>query len=230
MTDEMNMNAPPRLLDDPAVAPELQEGLSEIAATQLPFDTAAGLSAFQDALGSAAQLGAAPAVSTAISTGTLVAGSVVLLLAGAGLYTWLVPSSKAPRQTEPAPSAAPAAPAAPTVAPIAAPEPVVAEPARAPVREVPREVAVQTPLDREVAAMVKAKALVDSKPRAALALLQRIEREHPRGTLSEERTGLRVLALWAAGEHETALGERATFLARYPQSPMRERLMQLEAP
>ena len=59
MTDDIDMKPPPRLMDDPAVAPELQEGLSEIAATQLPFDTAAGLSSFQEVLGSAA--GAAPA-------------------------------------------------------------------------------------------------------------------------------------------------------------------------
>lgn len=225
MTDESNMKPPPRLMDDPAVAPELQEGLSEIAATQLPFDTAAGLSSFQAALGSAANAG--PAVGAAVSTGTLVAGSVVLMLAGAGMYAWLAPSAKPARPAELAPMAAPAIPVAPAVA---APEPVQPAPAPELVREVARTVPAPTPLDREVAAMVKAKALVESKPRAALALLQRVEREHPRGTLSEERAGLRVLALFAAGEQEAALRERATFLARYPQSPMRERLMQLEAP
>lgn len=229
MTVDVNMRPPPRLLDDPAAAPELQEGLSEIAATQLPFDTAAGLSSFQAAMGAAAH--AAPAVGGAMSTGTLVAGSVVLMLAGAGVYAWLSPSPKPPRRAEPAPAVAPVAPAAPSVA---APEAALSVPEPAPVLEPVKEAAPgaisPTPLDREVAAMVKAKALVESKPRAALALLQRLEREHPRGALSEERAGLRVLALWASGEHDSALGERATFLARYPQSPMRERLMQLEAP
>jgi hypothetical protein len=229
MIDESNMKPPPRLMDDPAVAPELQEGLSELATTQLPFDTAAGFSAFQEALGSAAN--AAPAIGGAVSAGTLVAGSVVLMLAGAGMYAWLAPSTKPTRAAEPTPVVAPAVPVAPAVA---APEPVAPEPELAPgpglVKEEARAAAGPTPLDREVAAMVRAKALVESKPRAALALLQRLEREHPRGTLSEEREGLRLLALFAAGEHETALSERASFLARYPQSPMRERLMQLEAP
>jgi hypothetical protein len=222
MTDETNMKPPPRLMDDPAVAPELQEGLSELAATQLPFDTAAGLSSFQEVLGSAAH--AAPAVGSAISTSTLVASSVVLMLAGAGMYAWLAPGAKPPRKSEPAPSVAPPAP------PIAAAEAALPTPVPEPIKEEARSTVAPTPLDREVAAMVKAKALVESKPRAALTLLQRLEREHPRGTLSEERAGLRVLALWAAGEHDSALAERATFLARYPQSPMRERLLLLEAP
>lgn len=233
MTDELHTKPPPRLVDDPAVAPEVQAGLSELAASQLPFDTTAGLSAFEGALGSAAKLGDAAragGTGSAVSTGTLVAGSVVLMLAGVGMYAWLAPSSPAPRPSQTPPRSAPAELSPPSAAPESQLEAIQPEPLPTIKGEPQRAAATPTPLDREVAAMVKAKALVESKPRAALALLQRLERQYPRGALSEERAGLRVLALWAAGDREAARTERSAFVARYPQSPMRERLMQLEAP
>jgi hypothetical protein len=237
MTDHTHMNPPPRLLEDPAVATDVHAGLAELAASQLPFDTAAGLSAFQSALGSSAEIGAAVGTASAgVTHGVIVAGSLALLLTGASLFAWLAPGDEvpvknvAPRSARAVPSGVVSAPAPP--APSIDSEPAVATPSavevepKAPSREAPGE--AQTPLDREVALTVKAKALVDDKPRAALALLDRLERQHPRGALGEERAGLRVLALWAAGDVERARSERAAFLARYPQSPMRERLAQLQ--
>lgn len=231
MTDEANMKPPPRLLDDPAVAPDVQEGLSQLAAQQLPFDTAAGLSSLQSAL-SSSQLGAAASsAATSLSTGTIVAGSVALLLVGAGMFAWLSPGAKTK------PPAEPSAPPSPSVAQPAEdvtavePTPSVAMPEvdnPAPEPRATRGTPTESPLDREVAQMVRAKTLVEDDPRAALGLLARLEREHPRGALSEERAGLRVLALWKAGEVERAKAERQAFVARYPSSPMRERLAQLD--
>lgn len=231
MMDDSNMKPPPRLLDDPAVAPEVQEGLSQLVAQQLPFDTAAGLSSLHGAL-SSSQLGSATSgAATTLSTGTLVAGGVALLLIGAGMFAWLSPSAK----TKPA--VAPSTPALPPATqpiedpPALAPAPDVAIPdlprPAAPEQRAARSAPPESPLDREVAQMVRAKALLEDDPRAALSVLARLEREHPRGALSEERAGLRVLALWKAGEVERAKTERQAFYARYPSSPMRERLAQL---
>jgi hypothetical protein len=230
-----DMKPPPRLLDDPAVAPDVQEGLAELAAQQLPFDSAAGLSALHSAL-SGTQLGATTSsAATTLSTGTLVAGGVALLVIGAGMFAWLSPDTKttpaAPPSTPALPPAtqpvehAPALEHAPSVA-----VPELAAPV-APEQRAMRSAPAESPLDREVAQMVRAKALLEDDPRAALGLLSRLEREHPRGALSEERAGLRVLALWKAGQVERAKTERELFFGRYPSSPMRERLAQLsEAP
>lgn len=242
MTTDANMKPPPRLLDDPEVAPEVQDGLAQLASTELPFDAIAGLASLQGAIASSTQLAAAAGTTTegsiaagasagaSISSGVVAAGGLALLTAGAGLYLWL-----APGEPKPAPEAKPRAPVASTASPESEqPEPAQPEPAApalapipAPIKEEPRVRALETPLEREVAQMVRAKAMAEDRPRAALALLERLEREHPQGALSEERRGLRVIALWNAGEHARAKAERASFLARHPHSPMRERLLQL---
>lgn len=61
-------------------------------------------------------------------------------------------------------------------------------------------------------------ALRASEPAAALTALAEHHRRFPRGELSEEREGLRVHALLAAGRHDDARKARARFLARFPQS------------
>jgi len=229
MTDKPDLKPPPRLADDPAIAPDVQEGLAQLASMDLPFDVATGLSSLQNAVGTAA----APAGS-ALSTGALVAGGVALVLAGAGLYAWLAPRATKPDMQQQASTAAATPKPTPTLpsVPAAVTEPVAPPPiiakTDASTQDGQRSVERDTPLEREVALIVQAKALVHDKPRAALSLLRRLEREHPRGALTEERAGLRVLALWAAGEVERASAERSAFLDRYPQSPMRERLMQLQ--
>jgi hypothetical protein len=185
---------------------------------------------------SGSQLGAHLGTTTSsaastVSTGTLVAGGVALLVIGAGMFAWLSPNA------QPKPAAPPSTPAIPAATqpvedtPAPEPAPIVAAPEVAAPAAPEQRATRESPLEREVAQMVRAKALVDDDPRAALGLLSRLEREHPRGALSEERAGLRVLALWKAGEVERAKTERELFLSRYPSSPMRERLAQLsEAP
>lgn len=60
--------------------------------------------------------------------------------------------------------------------------------------------------------------------RAALALLDEHARRFPRGMLTSERSGLRVLALCDAGEVAQARTEASRFLASSPPSGLAERV------
>jgi hypothetical protein len=75
---------------------------------------------------------------------------------------------------------------------------------------------------REIAQLVRIRALLEDDPAAAYRLAQRSEREFPHGVLSEERRALQVLALAKSGATEAADRNAREFLARYPQSPLRE--------
>jgi hypothetical protein len=70
----------------------------------------------------------------------------------------------------------------------------------------------------ELRAIARARVLVGRDPGAALALLQRVAREHPRGFFVEERRALTVLAL-AALDRDEAAPHAADFLRDYPRSP-----------
>jgi hypothetical protein len=223
------MKPPQRLLEDPSVDGEVQDGLAELAASELPFDGAAGLAALKSALTQEAAAAGAGAAATSAGFGNAawIVGSLAAAVVGGGLYAlWpAAPEARTPERPLPAKVAAPQAPALePAAAPVAAPQ-SKALPEREPAA-VPTPSA--SPLEREVALTVRAKQLVDAQPRNALALLRKLDREHPGGALAEERAGLRVLALFRAGERARAQSERDAFLARYPQSPMRERLAQLD--
>jgi len=145
----------------------------------------------------------------------------------------------------PAPElAAPAAAAGPASAEVPAPvdaapaetEPAAeAEPAAAPRAMRPRHVAPAAPVDsdlalrREIDHLARVRALLVQDPKAAYALAQAGNR-----TLSsmfrQERDGLSVLALDAAGEHARARRLARQFLARNPNSPLHERIEQLLEP
>lgn len=75
---------------------------------------------------------------------------------------------------------------------------------------------------REIAQLVRIRALLERDPAAAHRLAERGEREFPRGVLSEERQALQVLALAKSGDWDAATQRARQFFARYPQSPMRE--------
>ena len=80
-------------------------------------------------------------------------------------------------------------------------------------------------LYEEIAAMKKAaQALRDNEPERALRILGSFERTHPNGVMGEERSGLRVLALCAAGPPEKAAAAKRRFLADSPGSPMAARI------
>jgi hypothetical protein len=75
--------------------------------------------------------------------------------------------------------------------------------------------------------VLRARELLHSDPIAALSLLRQLERDNPRGVLREERDGLTVLALWSSDNASNEARARVLaqrFLAKYPNSALRERL------
>jgi hypothetical protein len=104
---------------------------------------------------------------------------------------------------EPAPPAAPSAPAA-KLTPSAAKLPSLSS------------------SRREIAQLVRIRALLERDPAAAYRLALRSEREFPSGLLSEERQALSIIALAKTGAKDAAARNASEFLARHPQSPMRE--------
>jgi hypothetical protein len=120
-----------------------------------------------------------------------------------------------------------AEPAATKPATVTAPAPPAAVP-EAPANEVVGSQTAPSPAPaarssrREIAQLVRIRALLENDPVAAYRLAQRSEGEFPHGGLSEERQALQVLALAKSGNMETADRKALEFFARYPQSPMRE--------
>ena len=77
----------------------------------------------------------------------------------------------------------------------------------------------------EISAMKKAaQALRDNEPGRTLKILDAFDRTHPNGVMGEERSGLRVLALCAAGPTQRAAAAKKRFLANSPGSPMAARI------
>jgi hypothetical protein len=141
--------------------------------------------------------------------------------------------SRAPwRQARPAHSeqhASPTATTPPTAAPVA-PAAIEAKPAatQAPASEAvaqqpaPSAQPLARSSRREIAQLVRIRALLEHDPTAAYRFAQQSEREFPHGVLSEERQALQVVALARSGSTEAAERRAREFFARYPQSPMRE--------
>lgn len=75
---------------------------------------------------------------------------------------------------------------------------------------------------REIAQLVKIRALLERDPTGARRLAERSEREFPRGLLSEERRALAIVALAKMGTKQLAERDAQRYFARYPHSPMRE--------
>ncbi len=129
-----------------------------------------------------------------------------------------------------------AAPAdAPHTVPLAAP-PLAREGTRSEAVEVPMPVAKQgstaafeppvsearpeATFRREVQAMARARAILRGGDAAtALTALQELEREFPRGLLTQERDALTIEALQTLGQLDAARSRAKTFLLRYPGSP-----------
>jgi hypothetical protein len=76
----------------------------------------------------------------------------------------------------------------------------------------------------ELRAIAQARRLLSREPQAALALLERLTRAHPKGYFVEEREALRVLALSAAGRNDQAERYAESFLLAYPHSPFADRI------
>jgi hypothetical protein len=131
-------------------------------------------------------------------------------------------------------AAAPAAASAPTEA--TRPQPASAHTADAPA-QLPAATASATPAPtadapaaqptdslRELRALAVARNLVDRDPDAALAALDRMGRDYPKGYFVEERQALTVLALAGAGRSSAARQQAASFLRTFPNGPFSERV------
>jgi outer membrane protein assembly factor BamD (BamD/ComL family) len=80
-------------------------------------------------------------------------------------------------------------------------------------------------LDGELRLLAEArKAMRDGDTERAMKLLEKHQKKHPGGALAEERAAARVLALCQSGKREEARSEAASFLARYPSSPLAARV------
>jgi hypothetical protein len=62
--------------------------------------------------------------------------------------------------------------------------------------------------------------LARQQPHAAVELLERLARLHPRGYFVEEREALYVIALVEDGQQERASPLAAAFLRKHPASPL----------
>jgi len=75
---------------------------------------------------------------------------------------------------------------------------------------------------REIAQLVRIRALLDKDPSAAYKLAVRSEREFPSGVLRQERQAMIVLSLAKQGDVDEARRAANRFVLQYPQSPMRD--------
>ena len=124
-----------------------------------------------------------------------------------------------------------AVPAAPTAEPQVAPSAEAAVAPSATARAERRHVAAVDPdvaLRREIDHLARVKVLLRTDPAAAYALAQAGNRTLT-GMLRQERDGLAVFALHAAGKSAQARLLGSAFLQRYPASPLHERIASIVA-
>lgn len=92
-------------------------------------------------------------------------------------------------------------------------------------RRAPRElVEPASPPDELTLIRGATRAIRDRQPGRALALLSEHARHYPRGMLTQERDGLRAIALCAAGRTSEGLVERERFLRTAPRAPLAGRV------
>lgn len=87
------------------------------------------------------------------------------------------------------------------------------------------------PRDRaaaEIAQLARIKAAVRSAPARAVRLAEQGHRQFGEGYLHHEREGLAIVALHALGRGAEARVRAERYLARYPHSPLSERVRALQ--
>lgn len=245
------MKQPPRLIDDPEAGARLRDDLQRAAsAAPVRYDAAAGLASLQAAIaapsvspatgaesaacGSAATTGATgtASVATKVALGSL--GAVALIAGAVAVTTIGGPAPRSPAQPAwPAASAAAPANADAPSPPSAAAVPSSTEPAAELASdELPQRALPPDPdgkLRREIAQVARIKALLRRSPGDAYRLAQQGNREFPNGVLVQEREGLAILSLAALGRRAEASRRAETFLSRFPDSPLRERIAKIAA-
>lgn len=236
-----------RLFEDPTLDSELRAELLRSQRAGRDYDVDGKLSAMRQALqdmppgageleqGTTSSLGAGLSKLAPLPVKLVVLAAV----GGAAVYfTWPEPVRPEVR-ARPAPEASPversltspkeqprlavSSPApAPAPPPKADPAPAADTDVAAAPAPAPSAAAAPPSSRREIAQLVRIRALLESDPRAAYRLAERGEREFARGVLSEERRALQVLALAKSGDLAAATARSREFFASYPQSPMRE--------
>ena len=230
---------PPRLLEDPNAPPELRDDLRRAAAAPVAYDSAVGLATLQAALlippappapgPEVAAHGTAATLTTKLTLATL----ATALTIGLTTLAWPHPTPQHLKGDGPAilqsglgGAAAPTVPAtttAPTAdRPVASPLVQASTPDRLPARPLPAD--PDGRLRREIAQLARIKALLPAHPGDALQLAQAGNREFARGLLVQEREGIAVLALAQLGREREAAARAHSFLTRFPDSPLRERI------
>lgn len=217
-----------RLLDDAQFPAELRADLLRSRSAGQDYQTAAKLlqlrASFSDHAAPAALRGSG--VGTALKRAAHPGWKLAVLAALGGGATWLArplpqPPAPAPSVAEQAPPPAAAIPAAAPAIEIEPPPAAAPEPAAAP-RRVSNAAPTASSSRREIAQLVRIRALIERDPGAAYRLAQRSQREFPRGVLSEERQALAIVALVNNGAKDSAHLNARQFFAHYPQSPMRK--------
>jgi len=226
-----------RIVEDArhAYGPSDQDRARVAASLSLQLTAAAAAS------GAATGGTAAAAAPATWLAGKAVVGLVVLATVGGGAvaYRWsrrdprpqaasavhLTPPATLPRIAEPS-APAPGAPATERDAP----PPARASRSRsAPVARASAVKAATSEVAPNVAGEIALlddaqRALASGHPDRALQLLDRHAREFPRGSLIEERSAARIIALCALGRVTPARAESAAFVRRFPSSPLVERV------
>jgi len=148
---------------------------------------------------------------------------VAIALAGGGVTAvHAVASSQRPQPVETRASAPRGPAAAPPRAPEAPEIPAPSPPPAAPAAVTPR-MATADALAIETSLILGAKSAMRSNDAArALSLLDEHQRRFPRGTLAQERSAERIVALCGLGRSREAHDEASRFLANWPHSPLAE--------
>lgn len=73
---------------------------------------------------------------------------------------------------------------------------------------------------KEAEMIARARRLLDTRPRAALDLLQRCARRYPHGLLKLERQGLEIVAMFAVNQPRAAARRARRYLDAHPKGPL----------
>ncbi len=223
---------PPRLLEDPSVAPSLRAALEEAqAVTPGP----AVLGVVGSGVARAVRGAAVKKVLLALMVAGAGLGAVLMRPAGVPVEAALlrdagavgdagvVGDAGAPAQDAGAADEAPPLDAGATrttrpraLRADAGPLAVAPPPSDAPARP-----------EEEIVLLERAEAALTNDPAAALALTQILEQNYPRGALAQEREAIAIEALAKLGRREEAQVRLQRFLAAHPESPHRMRLERL---
>ena len=221
--------APPRLMDDPATSSLVRQDLINVAGAAPAYDAAAGLVALHAALGvgsqAAASAGAAHVAKLGLGVKLAVASGVGAIAIASAVLLTPAPRRELPAAPRRAPVVLTPQPIAP-VAPVVAVEPAAREQAE-PAQPAPASRAPRDPAAAEIAQLAQIKATVESAPGRALRLAEQGHRRFGEGYLHHEREGLAIVALHALGRRAEASTRARRYLARYPHSPMTDRIRML---